>query len=158
MRGVLFVVGTSIFLFLPLEAVLSLPRGTIAGPVRAEVLRVVDGDTVLVMAEPWPRTYMEVAIRLSDVDAPEVRRGCDTSRLKGIAAADFLTEILMAGVAADEYIAARGPFVTLRNIRRGKYAGRLVADMFNANGDNVATLLLASGHAVPYGQDVPEEC
>jgi hypothetical protein len=35
-------------------------RTVIAGPVAAEVLRVIDGDTILVAAKPWPQQTMEV--------------------------------------------------------------------------------------------------
>jgi micrococcal nuclease len=36
------------------------PRDEIAGPVEAQVLRVIDGDTLLVEARPWPQQKVEV--------------------------------------------------------------------------------------------------
>ncbi|WP_244483761.1 hypothetical protein [Rhizobium sp. Root482] len=45
----------------------------IAGPVSAEIVRVIDGDTVLVMARPWPQQIVEVYVRLRGIDAPELK-------------------------------------------------------------------------------------
>lgn len=58
----------------PLHAAESGKRIEIAGPVAAEVIRVIDGDTILVAAKPWPQQTMEVYVRLRGIDAPELNQ------------------------------------------------------------------------------------
>jgi len=41
----------------------------IAGPVAAELIRVVDGDTVLVSAMPWPNHHVTTYVRLRGIIA-----------------------------------------------------------------------------------------
>ncbi|MEO2038390.1 MAG: thermonuclease family protein, partial [Martelella sp.] len=47
-----------------------------AGPVSAEVVRVVDGDTIAVEARPWPGQIIETLVRVRGVDTREVRAAC----------------------------------------------------------------------------------
>ena len=41
--------------------------------VPARVVRVIDGDTVEVLARPWPGQTIQAIVRLAGVDAPELR-------------------------------------------------------------------------------------
>jgi endonuclease YncB( thermonuclease family) len=50
----------------------ALAREEISGPVAAKILRVVDGDTLLVEAQPWPQQTMEVYVRIRGIDAAEI--------------------------------------------------------------------------------------
>ena len=63
-----------LFLVSPLSASAkaSAVHETIAGPVSAEIIEVIDGDTILVDASPWPQQTIEVYVRLRGIDAPEL--------------------------------------------------------------------------------------
>ncbi len=118
----------------------------IPGPVSARVIRVIDGDTILVMAEPWPLTFMEVRIRIAGIDTPEITGAdCDAERLQGLSAKAMLARLL--GVRDVDAPMIGVPLLTLRDIRPGKYQGRMVAEVINAAGDNVAEMLLTAGLA-----------
>jgi len=98
-------------------------RDVIPGPVPARVVAVADGDTVLVRARIWLGQDVETRIRLEGVDAPELKGKCDVERRLAVKARDF--------------VAARieGRTVKLFHIQYGKYAGRVVARIRDAEGD-----------------------
>ncbi|VAV91647.1 hypothetical protein MNBD_ALPHA06-1176 [hydrothermal vent metagenome] len=101
----------------------------------AEVLRVVDGDTVAVRALIWPGHRVEVKVRLAGVNTPELfRPSCDQERALAHTAADFV----QAHIGAE---------VELENVRFGKYAGRVVANIRTASGESLGDLLLSAGLA-----------
>lgn len=113
------------------------------GPVPADVIRVVDGDTIKVRARIWVDQSVEVSVRLAGIDAPEIfRPRCDAEKAPGRAA--------KAAVAAQV-----GETVYLRDIRNGKYAGRVVADAILTDGESLSARLLAQGHAIPDGAEKP---
>jgi micrococcal nuclease len=107
------------------------------GPVAAEVLRVVDGDTLTVRAKIWIGQELTTNVRLSGVNAPELSGGCDEERTLAQAARRFLAERV------------EGRAVTLRNIALDKFGGRVVAVVEDGAGD-LAAALLAARLAVPY--------
>ena len=45
-------------------------RNVIEGPVEAELVSVIDGDTLLVTARPWPQHAISVLVRIRGIDAP----------------------------------------------------------------------------------------
>ena len=96
--------------------------------VKAEVVSVRDGDTVEIMAYPWPDFNPTTAIRLSGIDTPELRGKCKEESEKALKAKE----------------------VTLKNVRYGKYAGRHVAEIITSNGINVSEALIEAGHARYY--------
>ena len=53
---------------------------SIAGPVTAEVIRIIDGDTIEVDAHPWPGHAVRVSVRLRGIDTPERRSRCADQR------------------------------------------------------------------------------
>lgn len=108
------------------------------GPVPAEVLRVVDGDTVDVRARIWLGQTVETRVRLAGIDTPESRGGCPAERALADQAAALLTRLL-----------ADGDGITLSDIDHGSFAGRVVARVESA-GQDVTAALLASGLARPY--------
>lgn len=123
---------------LPAEADRALP-----GPVPAEVIRVVDGDTIRVRARIWVDQTVEVSVRLAGIDAPEIYRPrCEAERAPARAARDAI------GLEP-------GDAVALRDIRLGKYAGRVVADAVLNDGESLSARLLAQGHAIPLGAEKP---
>jgi len=111
----------------------------IAGPVEAEVLRVIDGDTLLVEARPWPQQKVEVYVRIRGIDTPELRSFCPSERQAGEAARRAL-----------ESLTEHAASLQLSRISGDKYFGRVVADVTVPGGGNVANHLLLAGLAEGY--------
>lgn len=109
---------------------------TIAGPIAAEVVRVLDGDTLAVRARLWPGIVAEELVRLRGLDTPELRGKCPAEKEAAQRARQAL-----AGLA--------GPVVTLEAVERDKY-GRILARVISADGRDVAALMIASGYAREY--------
>ena len=110
------------------------------GPIYATVERVIDGDTLIVKAKIWLDQELTVRVRLSGIDAPELKSHNPHHRRLAIQATNILKKI------------TSGRQITLRNIRRGKYAGRVIADVYLNNGIQLSKYLLEHGLAVPYGR------
>ena len=114
-------------------------RDEIAGPVSAEILRVIDGDTLLVAARPWPQQTVEVYVRIRGIDTPEMHSKCATVRRAGIDARQVL-----------EKLTDTSPQVQLTRIAGDKYFGRILADVTLSDGRNPAQYMLGEGMAVTY--------
>ena len=104
--------------------------------VPATVLSVYDGDTITVEARIWPGLTWKGGVRVRGVDTPEIRGKCAAEKAAAIAARDFVR-------------AAVGDAVILAGVARGKYAGRVVADVVLSDGRDLATVLIEAGYA-PY--------
>ena len=111
---------------------------SVAGPVSARIVRIIDGDTLEVEAHPWPSPSVRVSVRLRGIDTPERRSACADQRAAAQLARNEL-ERLVGGY----------PTVELVNVSGGKYYGRVLADMKAGNRD-IASAMLASGLARPY--------
>lgn len=111
------------------------------GPVPAEVVEVIDGDTIAVRAHIWPGHSVETRVRLSGVDTPEVRRpDCEAERALGREASRAVADLLPPGRA-----------VSLYEIELGSFAGRVVARLETGDGLDLGTWLTERGLAQPYG-------
>jgi len=108
-------------------------RERLPGPVPARVVAVRDGDTLVVRARIWLGQVIRTKVRLAGVDTPELRGHCDRERRMAAAARMFVAR----------KIDARR--VTLRDIRYGKYAGRVVARVITARGEDLGEALIAAG-------------
>lgn len=140
MRDTLFRLGRPAAIMLVLLSAAS-PAGAremLRGPVPAEVLEVIDGDTVRVRAHIWLGQAVETAVRLQGVNAPELRGDCDGERRLARAARDYLATLVA------------GRNVQLRDIAQDKYGGRVVARMDDAEGRDLGEALIAAGYARPY--------
>ena len=130
----------TIFLFCLLPSSLHAGGGeTIEGPVTAHVLRIIDGDTLLVRATPWPQYAIETYVRLRGIDAPEMKSGCASERR---AAHDARRRLARLTPTQTE--------VTLSRISGDKYFGRILADVVTANGVDPAQDLLEAGLVKTY--------
>lgn len=114
-------------------------RMNVAGPVKATVLRIVDGDTLLVRAMPWPQHSVDVYVRMRGIDAPELKARCEQERF----AARQARRALGDKVPEESE-------VNLVDISGDKYFGRVLADVRLADGSDPATDLLADGYVRPY--------
>ena len=111
---------------------------TLPGPVPAEIVRVVDGDTVRVRAKIWLDLHLDVLVRIRGIDAPELNGDCPEEREGAAAATAALTAAL-----------GNGP-LKLTAIEDDKYFGRVVADVLNEAGVAIAAAMLATGLVRPY--------
>ncbi|MCJ9669160.1 MULTISPECIES: thermonuclease family protein [unclassified Neorhizobium] len=124
-------------------------RDEIPGPVTAEILRVIDGDTLLVEAQPWPQQKMEVYVRIRGIDAPELKSKCERLREAGLDAQRAL-----------EALTAQSRKIQLIHISGDKYFGRIVADVVLSDGRSAGGDLLLAGLVQPYdgGRKPREVC
>ena len=109
-----------------------------AGPVSAEVVKVLDGDTFLADVLIWPEQRLRVNIRIRGIDAPEMHARCDGER----SAAEEARVALAALIA--------GRPVEISHIGGAKYYGRVLADVHAADGVGVAEALLSRKLVRPY--------
>jgi micrococcal nuclease len=123
---------------------LALPAGpsradeTLPGPIPAQAERVLDGDTLEVLANVWPGVSTRARVRLAGIDAPELASPCPAARAK----AETARSVLANAVA--------GVQLRLVHIRPEHAYGRILADVQLADGSDVGTLLLELGLAKPY--------
>lgn len=113
-------------------------RDVLAGPVEAEVVRVVDGDTLAVRARIWLGQTVEVDVRLAGIDAPELRGKCAEERQRAEAARAYLARL------------AEGKSVRLTEVARDKFGGRVVAHVASDEAPDFSAALSANGHARSY--------
>lgn len=95
-------------------------RSTIfPGPYEAELVDVIDGDTLDLRVAIWPGIIADYAVRVRGVDAPEIRRAsCEGERAAGEKARDWIQGIY-------------GPDtrIQLRDVSYDPFSGRVVADV-----------------------------
>ncbi|WP_375205099.1 thermonuclease family protein [Hyphococcus sp.] len=102
-----------------------------SGLARAQVERVIDGDTVKMRVAIWLEQEILISVRLAGVDTPELfRPKCEAERAKS-----FVEDFLQGGEAE------------LIDIEQGKYAGRVVARI-EADGEDLGSALVAAGLGV----------
>lgn len=116
----------------------SAAAGAFPGPIHAEVLKVVDGDTLSVRALIWIGQELKTTVRLDGVDTPELRARCPEEREKARAARDLARRLV-----------GDGP-VVLTEIEPDKYGGRVRARVRTAKGLDLAQALIKAGLARPY--------
>ena len=109
----------------------------IAGPVRAEVVRVVDGDTIEARALLWIGLSLVSSVRIRGIDTPEMRGACSEEKAMAAAARDLLTELA-------------GEAIHLTNIENDKYGGRVIADVASGGGADLGMAMIERGYARPY--------
>ena len=126
--------GVSALAFLLLLPVLAHGAGI---EVPARVVSVYDGDTVRVEAAMWPGLIWKGSVRVDGVDTPEIRGKCEAEKAQARAARDFVR-------------ARIGKQVTLVDVKKGKYAGRVVARIRLADGSDLTELLIQQDHGRPY--------
>ena len=107
------------------------------GPVTAQVVRVIDGDTFEAAAQIWLGEAVDVHVRIDGIDAPELHGKCPEERERAAAARDYLANRIGDGQ------------VQLSQVRYDKYGGRVDAVVRDAGGD-VGTAMIRKGYARPY--------
>jgi len=107
------------------------------GPVQADVIRVIDGDTFEAAARIWLGEAIDVHVRIEGIDAPELHARCVEERRRAEAARDYLLDRIGGGE------------VELSGVRYDKFGGRVRAVVRDAGG-NIAEAMVAKGYARPY--------
>jgi len=117
------------------------------------IMRVIDGDTLVVQVRIWPRLTAEYAVRVRGIDAPETYRpACPAERRQGEAASAFLAGLYPVGLT-----------VRLDDVESGAFSGRVVADVGRREGEGWRSLrdeMISAGLAVAWrpGQPKPPWC
>lgn len=126
-----------ILLLLPLIANAAKP---IYGPYRAEVIKVKDGDTILLDVALWPGLTKRISLRLNGINTPEKRGKGVTACEK--AAAQKATEFT-------QHFLKDTKFVFVSGVKLGKYARRALGDIAKGKQD-LGKALLEAGLARKY--------
>lgn len=111
----------------------ALARENLSGPVNAEVIRIIDGDTFDVRAQIWVGHFIETRIRINDLDTPELRGKCEAERQHAEEAKLALSDLLQDGR------------IVLTDIQNGKYAGRVLARAQTPEGIDVSDFMIDQG-------------
>jgi micrococcal nuclease len=106
--------------------------------VPAELVRIIDGDTIEVRVLIWLDQLVMTRVRLRDIDAPERNARCPAEARLAEASAAALARLL-----------ADGRFF-LTDIGRDKYGGRVLARVITAGGRDAGETLRLAGHARAY--------
>lgn len=139
-----------------------MPKFTIKDPrlwhYRCLVLRIVDGDTVMLLQDKGNYHYSVLKVRLAGIDAPEKRPrvGSQTQREQEKQLAEAASKRLEELIGCKEVI--------IRTEKTGKF-GRWLAVIESPGGDlpveiinqpeSANQILLEEGHAVVYGKPRP---
>ena len=110
----------------------------IEGPVAAEVVRVIDGDTLKLKVHIWLGQTVEVDMRVAGIDAPELRGKCPSERALAQEARDYLASLV------------GGRAIRIAQIRNDKYGGRVIADVSEPEVGDIASAMIARGLARTY--------
>lgn len=124
-------------LLLCLAAFAACASESVPGPIEADVVRVVDGDTLVVRARIWPGQVVETAVRLAGIDAPERHGACAAERALAERAALRLAELA-------------GSRVRLTAVVPDKFGGRVRASVEAADGRDIDASLIGEGLARAY--------
>lgn len=111
------------------------------------VLQVKDGDTISVMTNVWPNTYVQIDVRVRGIDTPETRNG--TKSGKKIPQCEISRGMGAKSYAADLFANSRKVVLVDVDPSATKYAGRISGD-FLLDGERFSQLMIIAGHAVSY--------
>ena len=109
---------------------------TLPGPIPITPYSVYDGDTIKAHVRIWIGQTVSTSIRINGLDTPELRGKCPQEKELAQQAKERLKSLLKGKIE-------------LWNVRNGKYAGRVLADV-TADGVNVADILVREGFARHY--------
>jgi endonuclease YncB( thermonuclease family) len=117
----------------------------------AQILRITDGDTVVIAAPFLPKPLKpELAVRVFGVDTPEkgFRAQCDSEKQRGEAASAFTKNAITTA-------AAQGGKFQATLYGWDKFGGRVLGDIL-VNGQSLRAALIANGFAREYYGDAKQ--
>jgi len=104
-----------------------------------EVTSIYDGDTFRVNIKGYPKIIgHKMAIRLANVDTPEIKAKCTQEKLLARKAKQFTVNFIR-----------NAKVLELRNMKKDKYF-RIVAELHSDDKKSLATELIRNDLAVPY--------
>lgn len=106
----------------------------------AMVTRIVDGDTfkaTVLLADGIE--IMSVSVRLRNVDTPELHGECDYEIARAEKAKQRLSELIPVGSV-----------IEITNVKNDKYPGRIDANVFDENNQDVGLILIRENLGRPY--------
>ncbi|MBN9049552.1 MAG: thermonuclease family protein [Rhizobiales bacterium] len=115
------------------------PPSVVPGAHPADLVRVIDGDTLEARVHVWPGMTIATRVRLRGIDAPELRARCGREQMAAQAARDALAKLVADGR------------LSVSRIGPDKYGGRVVASVATAQGEDVSAALLQAGLVRRYG-------
>jgi len=115
------------------------PPSVVPGAHPADLVRVIDGDTLEAQVHVWPGMTITTRVRLRGIDAPELRARCGREQTAAQAARDALAKLVADGRL---FVSQIGP---------DKYGGRVVASVSTARGEDASAALLQAGLVRRYG-------
>ena len=107
------------------------------GPFRAVVKHITDGDTLDLLVDCGFNTYRYLTVRIMGINAPETNRGTEEEKQAGRAAWEYLKQIAPVGTQC-----------VIRTDKDRRSFGRYSASLLLADGADVASAMVAAGHAV----------
>tara|TARA_R110002124_G_scaffold37640_1_gene120256 strand:+ start:963 stop:1316 length:354 start_codon:yes stop_codon:yes gene_type:complete len=96
------------------------------------IISVYDGDTFRARVNVWPGIIIDVSVRVRGVDTPEIKGKCKAEIEKAIKARDYARVWLNSAVF-------------LKNVSLGKYAGRVIADVYDQSGNQLSSDIISNG-------------
>jgi len=131
-------IGFCFFIVSPFINLDATAKDRIQGPIPARIDRVIDGDTIHVIAKIWLEQNLEISVRIADIDAPELfRPKCEDEKSLARKAKIYAENFFNNGE------------VYLHDIQSGKYAGRVVARLTNSAGTDFGAALIKANLAFP---------
>lgn len=109
-----------------------------AGPLFAEVVDILDGDTLSVRIQIWIGQEVITDVRVAGIDAPELHGHCAAERQKAQEARAALGRLLKNNRAV------------LNDIKLEKYAGRVLATVRTTDGTVISDYMIGQGLARDY--------
>jgi len=105
-----------------------------------KVDRVIDGDTFVINTQHESPMIQELGlhIRVKGLDTPEIKGKCDKEKTLAKTAKEFLADLLEEN------------YVILTNIEWDKFGGRIVADVFMADHQNLTNILISKKLGISY--------
>ena len=125
-----------IFLFLSAAPVQA--GQTLSGPYKATVTEVIDGDTVRARIRVWLGQDIETLIRIDGIDTPEIKSRCPREHTMALQAKETLRSLIGDGE------------ITVHDVKNGKYAGRVIARLYDPSGTDIAGQLIEQNLARYY--------
>ena len=116
------------------------------GTYRAEIIRVIDGDTIEARIFIFPQLEAVYKVRLANIDTPELNGKCLAEKQRAKQAKIYLEELLPPKSE-----------VTLHIKHKLDSFGRIVAQLHHETQGSISELLLKNNHAILYG-DTREWC
>ncbi len=138
MKNTLIFIFCIYLLLISIKSANARPKEIIRGPIAGEVLQVMDGDTIDVDIKIWLDQTIKIKLRIDGIDTPEIRGKCNSEKSKAKQARQEVINMVKDGK------------VEIYNIRRGKYAGRVLARVKTADGTDIGQHMIDKGLARPY--------